>query len=310
MVNYDPLIQNIELSPDHHTDVLRLDLLHPEISGNKWFKLSRNLEDARLQNKKTILTFGGAFSNHIAATAAACGLNGFQSIGIIRGEDDPENATLAGAREKGMQIVFKSRSDYAQKDTPEFLDQLAVEFDEPYIIPEGGNNAAGILGCQGILKPEWNYDYIFCACGTAATYTGLLLAVKPGTTVIGISVLKGENHLPAVTTRTTQQLFPERTIRIQGNEVLKDNVLNTHAIVNVYCFSGYAKYDPVLVEYKKGFERKHAIPLDYVYTNKLFYAVSDLLLENKLPTGSKALIIHSGGLQGNAGFEKRFRVNL
>ena len=311
MITYNPIIQklNSDLFTEQNlsVDVLRLDLIHPEISGNKWFKLKCNLQKATAQNFKTIITFGGAFSNHIAATAAACILEGFHSIGIIRGDDSENlNPTLLKAKENGMLLHFVNRETYLRKTEVEFKNELIKIFGEHYLIPEGGNNEEGILGCTEILKSEWNYDFIFCACGTAATYAGILASIKPEQTLVGISVLKGENSLVNAAQNQLKSIVPERKLSLKGNEELEKVILENNCITNKYCFKGYAKFNEILIEFKNDFEYKFNIPLDYIYTNKLFYAVFDLIKNKKIKPNSKILIIHCGGLQGNKGFEERY----
>lgn len=257
--------------------VLRLDLIHPQISGNKWFKLKHNLAEAKKQNKDTILTFGGAFSNHIHATAVACELIGLKSIGIIRGEKESENNfTLSSAKENGMQLHFVSREDYRKKESEEFIQELKSRFGDFYLVPEGGNNELGSLGCEEILSESTNdFDLIICAVGTGATFRGLSKKSKQKT--IGIRVLK-------------------------SGEEEKD-------INNNYSFGGYAKHTQELLDFKNKFEKENNIPLDYIYTAKLFFAVHDLINKNEIPKNSKVLIIHSGGLQGNKGYEERYNLN-
>jgi 1-aminocyclopropane-1-carboxylate deaminase len=314
MINYSPIIQKLnsifffERSVD--VDVLRLDLIDKEISGNKWFKLKKNLEEVKSKKIKTVITFGGAFSNHIAATAAACKMAGLNSIGVIRGEkSDKPNETLANAKVNGMHLHYVSRENYNQKNTEVFKRNLTDIFGEHYLIPEGGNNKEGILGCSEILIPDWNYDFIFCACGTAATYSGILSSCKPNQKLIGINVLKGENTLIDNVNLSMRQIFPQQKFIVIGNEGLEKNGIDTHCITNNYCFSGYAKLDKELIDFKNKFEKEYNIPLDYVYTSKLFYAVFDLVLNNKILPNTKILIIHCGGLQGNKGFEKRYKLN-
>lgn len=260
--------------------VLRLDLIHPQISGNKWFKLKYNLEEAKQQGCDTILTFGGAFSNHIHATAVACQQFGFKSVGVIRGEREAENnPTLSEAKKYGMQLIFISREDYRQKEDKEFIHGFRNWFGNFYHIPEGGNNEPGVKGCEEILPPGNNFDVIFCACGTGTTFKGISGSLKPNQKLFGISVVKGDGALNAVPN-----------------------------MINDYHFGGYAKHTEELLKFKEQFEKENKIPLDYVYTAKLFYGVYDMILKNKIPANSKVLIIHSGGLQGNKGYEERYRL--
>lgn len=306
MISEKAEIQSIAFSPDHHCDVLRLDLLHPELGGNKWFKLKFNLDRARTENKNTLLTFGGAFSNHIAATAAAGRVCGFQTIGIIRGEESLMNPTLGKAREDGMRLHFVSRSDYSRKDDHGFIVELHQRFGDFYLIPEGGNNAEGVRGCATIPDAAWDYDHVLCACGTATTYTGLLLSVSDRTVVTGISVLKGRNDLPDAVNHLIAEWKLERIFSVKGNETTGGEKITEHSITNAYAFNGYAGMDPDLISFKRNFETHFDIPLDHIYTVKLFYAVQDLLKLEKISKGSRLLIVHSGGLQGNEGFEKRY----
>ncbi|MEI8137605.1 MAG: pyridoxal-phosphate dependent enzyme, partial [Bacteroidota bacterium] len=269
MITYNPIIKKInsDLFTEQNlsVDVLRLDLIHSEISGNKWFKLKLNLEKAKAQNFKTIVTFGGAYSNHIAATASACKIEGVKSIGVIRGERPTTlNSTLVKATEDGMLLYFVDRETYAKKTQENFQQDLLKLFGEHYLIPEGGNNAEGIFGSAEIIKPEWNYDYIFCACGTGATFSGILASLKPNQILIGISVLKGENTLVNEAIKQLQFVFPDRKFSIKGNEAIIEKEISESCITNSYCFNGYAKLNLSLVEFKTNFEKEFNIPLDYI----------------------------------------------
>lgn len=278
-LKYDPIIQSIVLG-GIEVSVLRLDLIHPQISGNKWFKLKYNLEEAKKQGLDTILTFGGAFSNHIHAAAVACKEFGFKSIGIIRGEKESEtNSTLSEAKKCGMQLYFVPREAYRRKSDEDFISELKTKFGNFYLIPEGGDNALGEKGCEEILPTKNDFDIIFCTCGTGTTFKGIRNSLKSNQTIIGISVLKGDGKLNS------------------NGEIISD-----------YHFGGYAKHTQELLDYKKKFESENNIPLDYIYTAKLFYAVKDLIVKNKIPSGRKVLVIHTGGLQGNAGYEERYRL--
>lgn len=261
---------------------MRLDLIHPEISGNKWFKLKYNLEEANHQKKDTIITFGGAFSNHIAATAAICKLAGLKCIGMIRGDEaHSDNPTLNAAKETGMQLQFVSREDYRKKTEDAYLRNIQRQYPNSYIIPEGGNNELGQKGCTEILNEMTDpYEIIFCAFGTGTTFKGIQQSLKPHQQLVGINVLKFEAK-------------PEH----ENTEIL-----------NNYHFGGYAKHNAHLLDFKNWFESEFQIPLDYVYTAKLFYAVFDLLKNKKIDVSKKILIIHSGGLQGNIGYENRYNL--
>ncbi len=308
MLPYTPIIQTIEVPFNCQVDVLRLDKLHETISGNKWFKLKYNLQKAKNQNLKTVITLGGAYSNHIAATASACKLFGFNCIGIIRGEkNELLNSTLLKAKEEGMQLEFVSRQIYDTKIQEEFKNYLQTKYGNHYLIPEGGNNLEGALGCIEIIKPQWNYDYIFCACGTATTYAGLVGSVNNSTKVIGISVLKGENKLPYEAIKQLKEICPSNNYDINGNEEMDNDIIKTNCILSNYSFNGYANYYQPLIDFKIKFETKNNFALDYVYTNKLFFAAFDLITKQKIKKNAKILLLHSGGLQGNKGFEERFK---
>lgn len=285
MLKYTPIIQKIKSDlfseKGIEVSVLRLDLIHPQISGNKWFKLKYNLEEARKQGADTILTFGGAFSNHIHATAVACNQFGFKSIGVIRGEKESEsNSTLSEARKYGMELYFFSREDYKRKSEEEFISELKNKFGNIYLIPEGGDNLLGEKGCEEILPKENDFDFIFCACGTGTTFSGIKKSLRSNQILTGISVLKGEP-----------------SGRLTDSDILIG-----------YHFGGYAKHTQQLLDFKNKFESENEISLDYVYTSKLFFAVQDLISKNKIAANSKVLVIHSGGLQGNAGYEERYRL--
>ena len=264
--------------------VLRLDKIHPLISGNKWFKLRYYLEEAKQQNKKTIVTFGGAWSNHILATAAACKMNGFNGIGIIRGEK-PANIspTLLQSQAEGMQLVFTSRDDYRKKKIPAELDN-----DNNYFINEGGFGNSGAAGAATILNYcDLNkFDKIGCACGTGTMIAGLIRATIPSQQVIGISMLKNNFDL-------------EKSVQL-----LLNNVEGNYQLIHDYHFGGYAKYKSELIDFMNMFYLQTGIPSDFVYTGKLFYAFYQLVKNNSFIPGCRILLIHSGGLTGNSSLEK------
>ncbi len=265
-------------------DVLRLDKIHPLISGNKWFKLRYYLEEAKKQDKKTVVTYGGAWSNHLLATAAACKINNLRCIGIIRGEEAASlSSTLSHAKELGMHLIFISRDDYHNKIIPAHLSNS-----EHYFIPEGGYGIKGAGGAASILdycKKE-NFTHICCAAGTGTMTAGLLIGSLPSTQIISISVLKNNVALKENITL----LAPGEKTKLQ--------------IIDDYHFGGYAKYKPGLLAFMNKFYSQTGIPSDFVYTGKLFFAVSNLIENNFFATGSRLLIIHSGGLQGNASLDK------
>ena len=265
-------------------DVLRLDKIHPLISGNKWFKLRYYLEEAKSQHKKTIVTFGGAWSNHILATAAACKINDLKCIGIIRGEKAANlSPTLILAKEAGMQLLFISREDFLLKKIPEEL-----RADEYYFINEGGYGIKGAEGAATILdccKKE-KYSHICCATGTGTMMAGLIRGASLQQKIIGISVLKNNTGL-------------EESVKS-----LLNGVTTTFQIFNDYHFGGYAKHNPELIEFMNSFYKQTKIPSDFVYTGKLFFAITRLIADNFFKPGCRLLLVHSGGLQGNASLSK------
>lgn len=300
-------IQHLPFYKGFQIDVLRLDLLHPFYGGNKYFKLKYNIQKAKechteRSRSATILTFGGAHSNHIYSTAAYCHELKLKCVGVIRGEESSiENSpTLQFAKQHGMHLHFVSREKY--KDQKALQEELKKEFGDFYLIPEGGNNDEGIKGCSEILNDIPFYDYIFCACGTACTYTGILSSVKRDQKVIGISVLKGENRMIDEVNATASKFNFEKI------EHHADGIIDHSTILDDFHFGGYANHTQELLDFKRTFEKEHKIPLDYVYTAKLFFAIYDLINKGLLTQNKKLLIVHSGGLQGNTGYEQRYRL--
>ena len=263
--------------------IKRLDLIHPQISGNKFFKLKYNLLAARQQGFEKVLTFGGAYSNHIAATAFAAHQFGFQSLGMIRGEElaqRPLNPTLATAQQFGMQLEFISRNAYRQKDQPDFLQRLQQQYPDFYLIPEGGTNALAVQGCREILVAEdAQFDLICCAVGTGGTLAGLIEASQQHQQLLGFSALKGD-----FLTQEVAQLTTKRNWRILDD----------------YCCGGYAKTTPELIQFIQTFEQRYNIPLEQVYTGKMLRGIFDLIDQDKIGPDQKILLIHTGGLQGRA----------
>jgi 1-aminocyclopropane-1-carboxylate deaminase len=267
-------------------DTLRLDKIHPIISGNKGFKLAEHLRLAAASPYTSIITFGGAYSNHLVATAYAAKQASLKAIGIVRGEQPfALSSTLQDATAYDMQLEFISRQQYAQKDDPHFLQTLADRYPGAYIIPEGGGGLPGIKGSENILckTDAAPYTHIFCAVGTGTTWLGLIRAARPGQTVIGVPVLKGIESIDAVDHQ--KWLTPEQKERA--------------ALLTGYHFGGYARHPPPLLDFMNRLYKETGIPTDIVYTGKLFYAVRDSLRRQAFPPHSRLLVIHSGGLQGN-----------
>ncbi|MET7000887.1 1-aminocyclopropane-1-carboxylate deaminase/D-cysteine desulfhydrase [Chitinophaga defluvii] len=285
-------IQPTWLPPQLRAAMLRLDLLHPDISGNKWFKLRHNLALARAAGKHTILTFGGAYSNHIAATAAACKMAGLQSIGIIRGEATATPShTLLQAAAQGMQLEFVSRELYRQKEAIPWTTQ----FPDAYLIPEGGHNAAGAQGCEAILSlvPTQEFSHIICAVGTGTTLAGLINSALPHQQLSGIVVLKGAQYLAD---EVASLLKPR--LQIAATQPASATPPSWQLLHHLHG-GGYARTSPALIDFINTFYRETSIPLDIVYTGKMMWGFRELVQQGYFPANSRILLIHSGGLQGN-----------
>lgn len=263
--------------------VKREDLNHPLVSGNKWWKLKYNLQEAKAQKHKTLLTFGGAYSNHIFATAAAAHELGFTSIGIIRGEETlPLNATLSFARMKGMELHYVSRERYKRKTDPGFIEQLHQQFGNFYLIPEGGTNALAVKGCTEFAQTLGNdFDYVCCSVGTGGTLAGLITGLVTDKTILGFSSLKGGAFL----THEIKQYVNER--------------LRNWRIITDYHFGGYGKTPDDLIAFQKKLIKDQRTHFDLIYGSKMMFGVFDLIEKGFFKAGSSILIIHTGGLQEN-----------
>ncbi len=278
-----PPIQTLQGYKNLVVDVLRLDLIHPTITGNKWYKLKFNLLAAQKNNINTILTFGGAYSNHIFATAAAGQFFGCKTIGVIRGEETlPLNPCLRFATNAGMKLVYVDRTSYRNKHTIEFLTALHEKFGEFYVIPEGGANELAVEGvCELAQTLPQDYDAVVCACGTGTTLAGLRKGFSLDTKIIGIPVLKNGEFLYS----EINQLLT--------NELLQKN----YTLLTKYAWGGYAKTPTELLQFITNFTLKNSIPLEPIYTGKLFFAVHDLIQQNYFKNHQKILVVHSGGHQ-------------
>ncbi len=274
--------------------IKRDDLLHAQISGNKIRKLKYNLLQAKSEGHHTLLTFGGAYSNHIYAVAAAGKIYGFKTIGVIRGEPYPDlNPTLEFAISKGMHLHYISRSEYKNKYTAETVSGLKEMFGNFYMIPEGGTNSLALKGCTEIIDEiDIPFDYITSCCGTGGTLGGIIAGLNGSQHAIGFPVLKGGEYL-----RKEIQDF----IKIYNDKVY----LNWHMVTD-YHYGGYAKYSKELVEFINEFKRKQGIPLDPIYTGKMMSGLYDLVGKDVFKKGTKIIAVHTGGLQGIDGFNKRF----
>lgn len=261
----------------------RDDLIHPVISGNKWRKLKYNLQKAQQENKKCILTFGGAYSNHITATAKACELSGFKSIGIIRGEkQETLNKSLQFASECGMALLYLDRENYREKENYDFRFLISdYKISQVYILPEGGANELALKGCAEITDEikndnQQDFDFICCACGTGTTLAGITSNLNSYQKAIGFAVLKHQN-------------LGQEIIEKFSTEVSSINIQH-------YPFGGYAKTTPELIQFIKDFYNDHHILLDYVYTGKMMYGIFDLISKGYFPENSTIIAVHTGGV--------------
>lgn len=273
----------------------RDDLLHPQVSGNKWRKLKYNLIDAQRQHCDTLLTFGGAYSNHLYATAAAGQLLGFQTIGVVRGDElrsQPLNATLAFCQSCGMKLHFVSRDDYRRKEEADFLNRLQIQGKQLwpgqyYVLPEGGTNERAVQGTAEIM-PEliaqlgYAPAYVGCAVGTGGTWRGLLTSAPATTTVLGFLAVKGT----------------EKSL-LSGLPRDKSPAANCQLLTE-YNFGGYAKTTPELINFIRVFERRTGIRVEQVYTGKLLFGIYDLARRGFFPPGATVVALHTGGLQGRS----------
>lgn len=277
--------------------VKRLDLVHGQVSGNKFYKLQYNLQEAIQTGYAKVLTFGGAYSNHIHACAVACNLVGLKSIGIIRGEETlPLNPTLMFAQEQGMQLHYWDRTSYREKNKPERLQELKETFGKIFIIPEGGTNALAIKGTSEILhEKDGLYSHIITAIGTGGTFAGLANSIQEHQQLLGVSTLKG-NFI----SQEINSLLDSHGIKSKGK---------LHLLMD-YHFGGYAKWTEDLISLIKEFNTHYRLPLDPIYTGKMMAAILGEIDKGKIPKGSHILAIHTGGLQGVKGFESRTGMTL
>jgi len=278
----------IDLPNNIRLTVKREDLLHPHISGNKFRKLKYNILEAKAKNKSCLLTFGGAFSNHIAATAAAGSEYNFNTIGIIRGEElvskIGENPTLSFAQAKGMKLEFISREAYRNKTENYFIESLREQFGDFYLVPEGGTNELAIQGCEEILdEGDIGFTHICCAVGTGGTISGIINSALPHQKVIGFPALKGAGL---------------------SDDICKFARKGNWELAEGYHFGGYGKVTEELITFMNDFYSTSGILLDPVYTGKLFFGVIDLVRNGYFPENSDILLIHTGGLQGIAGMNR------
>lgn len=288
MLRYKPTpVQEIHDEIFHRAGVRLLvkreDVNHPLVSGNKWWKLLYNLAEAQRLGMKTVLTFGGAYSNHIYATAAAARELGLNSIGIIRGEETlPLNSTLQFADDQGMQLQYISREAYRQKNDGAFHEELYQQHGDVYIIPEGGTNALAVKGCVEFAQTlhDIAFDYVCLAAGTGGTMAGLIDGLDSSKRIVGVSVLKGD------------------FLKAEVAGLVKPGAADNWSILTAYHHGGYAKTTPELLAFMQRIEQDHHLPLDQVYTAKMLWAIMHEAARGAFERGTTILAIHTGGLQG------------
>ena len=278
--------KNIQLN------LLRLDLIHPEWGGNKYFKLKYNLKKAKELGLTTILSFGGAYSNHLYALAALGEKEGFKTIGLVRGENQAKlNPTLQFLKKKGMQLEFISREDYRKKSEEEFKSLLQKKYGDFYLLPEGGSNDLAVKGCQEITEAiQIDFDFICCSCGTGATLAGIITGLRANQKAIGFSSLKkGEFLIESIS---------DLIVSSKAKQEYREN----WEIILDYHFGGYAKINQELLDFKEDFQKQFNIELDYVYNAKMMFGLVELIKNDFFASGSKIIAVHTGGIQGNLGF--------
>jgi 1-aminocyclopropane-1-carboxylate deaminase/D-cysteine desulfhydrase-like pyridoxal-dependent ACC family enzyme len=268
----------------------RDDLLHPTVQGNKWRKLKYNLLHTQELGNDTLLTFGGPYSNHIYATAAAAKLFGFKSIGIIRGEEPKDKSyTLKFAASQGMQLLYVDRTTYRSKDDDNYLQQLQQQYPDAYIVPEGGTNQYALRGVAELVREiEEPFDYLCSACGTGGTLAGMVAGLRGEKQLIGFSSLKGGDALTGEIDKLVQEYAGQS--------------YHNYTVNFDYHFGGYAKVRPELLDFIKAFKAQHGIQLEPVYTGKLLFGIYDLIKQGYFSKGSAIVAVHTGGLQGLSGY--------
>lgn len=288
--NREPFIQRLQ--PEWYqpyvaaVDMLRLDVVHPVVSGNKWYKLKHNLKHAVAERYTSVLTFGGAYSNHLVATAAAASQCGLKSIGVVRGiyAQQELTPTLQECIAYGMTLQHVSREEYDRKDEGEYLQQLTEQFHQPYIVPEGGANEYGRTGCEEIASYMGDtYTHICISVGTGTSFCGIANALPAGTLVYGYAPMKGGEYLNEIIDKYVEP----------GKRFNKQIFADWH-------FGGFGKSTKELTQFMNDFYKVHEILLDMVYTAKMMAGVQQQLQQEIFPVDARILCIHTGGLQGNA----------
>ena len=301
-----PLLQELPepVAAAHGVRLLlwRDDLVNPDLPGNKARKLKYNLAAARQQGHRTLLTFGGAYSNHLAAVSTAGRLFGFKTIGLVRGEElvagaaaPPPNPTLAQAAADGMVLHYLDRAAYRRRAAPDFIAEQLIRFGPAYVLPEGGTNPLALPGCAELvaeIRQQTDFDALAVAVGTGGTLAGLLTGLAGQHQALGVAALKNGGFLRAEVDALTQQAVGQ--------------AFSNYALHTDYHFGGYAKYSPELLGFTRQFRARHGVLLDPIYTGKLLYGVLDLIGQGHFRRGSTVVAIHTGGLQAWAGWRQRF----
>jgi len=277
---------------------LRLDTIDFYGGGNKYFKLKYNLEAAKKQGFTKLLTFGGAWSNHLTAVAVNGKAAGLELIFVVRGEEPKEySETLRFCKEKGAHLHFVSREDYRRKTESDFIEELKNKFGDFYLLPEGGSNALAVKGCREIVNLiDIDFDVICCPVGSGGTFAGIVSALKKKQEALGFVALKGGEYLEQEVSKLSESFLPPGGDVPQGQR---------GRLLHDYHFGGFAKTTLELLRFKKDFETQFGFELDYIYTAKMFYGIFDLIQKKNFKEGSTIIAIHTGGLQGNKGFEKQ-----
>ncbi len=291
--NYNSPLQRLEdsffIKHQLNVHVKRDDLIHPQISGNKWRKLKYNLEFAKHQGYQKILSFGGAYSNHIHALAYAGKHYGIKTVGIIRGEYHADNPTIGQVKLAGMDVHFISRADYKRRFDEEYLDQLHQRYPNALIIPEGGSNELALRGLGELVTeiPTSNADYIVCPCGSGGTSAGILKALSHEQRLLSIAVLKNADYLK--------------------DEIFKLAIDNHHRLDfnTQFHLGGYGKVTPQLIDFINAFYKNHNIQLEPIYSGKMMFGFYELVKQGFFKPNTNITLIHTGGLQGINGMVQR-----
>ena len=280
---------------DHDVKIFmkRIDLVHPIISGNKWYKLKYNIVEMNNLGFNTMLTFGGSFSNHIHAAAHAGKLFGFKTIGLIRGEEHlPLNSTLQAAVDDGLELHYVDRSTFRERETKQFLNSIKEKYGNVFILPVGGTNNIALKGCSEIVDQiDINFDYLCSASGSGGTFAGLVAGLKGSKKLIAFPALKGSDFLEGVISDLVEEY---------SGKQFSNWHLNTD-----YHFGGFAKLSKELIDFTHEFNELNGFELDYIYTNKMMFGIADLIKKGFFKSGETIVAIHSGGLQGNEGMKEK-----